>query len=236
MELIKERLICGITRVIPTSPADLPCGHIFEMASIYQWFVVTCDDIGKSHCPNCRHEFVRDDIHLSLFTLYIINVINNNTVNEVSVQTDLTLDTEEYRTLTVQYQSVDLVSNEFGQAGSNENEFTPREQHRVVDYSEPYNSQSSNSFLAPHVRIRNQDFLRTIFGEPFTCYLLPIKRYMYQHSSLDLIVVSKHLIINGYFVFDLFVHKTRHGVQNYVILTTPYKLNKELHHLCELTH
>lgn len=74
---IINRLTCGITLVIPASPAELPCGHIFEYAAITQWYMTTKDDHAAAHCPTCRNQFYLRDIRLSLFALFVINELNN---------------------------------------------------------------------------------------------------------------------------------------------------------------
>jgi len=266
MQDIRSRLTCGITFNLPASPAELPCGHVFEMSAIMQWYITTSNRAGTSSCPICRVQFSRDDIRLSMLALYIINSLPVST--SISTQTDISMDdiiaeedfitapppalnndnnvvrdveTHSFDTHTL---SDDESEDDFvphiniGTYGQSTNEYdalqaTPGT--RIISYVYPFNLQSTNTFLATEVRERNKTFLVAIFGGQYTNYLLPIKRYMYQHSSTDISIVARHLAVNGYFVFDLFVHSIRRGVNNYIIMTTPYLITKTFHRLCEFT-
>lgn len=264
MDTIRRILTCPISHSIINTPVHTPCSHLFDLESIVHWLLYngTCPVCRRAlnHADltyNPVVTIIRDALNFTDNTSYASSSTQTEQHEELPHEQNYqslltfpsvpdTIDTPSLMgdddfdfspgIIHLNKPFVMCSDHDAGVADLTESEIDYLGVDKLVDLGENlFNPNSANRHIEPVVDRLNQRFL-LLHDVPRKQHVYAvIRKYVYQHTDPSPLVIARHLMLQGYYIYDVFRLRQTNGLYTYCIYSLDILANRLPNHLNRFT-
>jgi hypothetical protein len=219
-----ENITCQLSARIVSVPMHTPCAHLFDCDAITSWLRL------NTICPVCERNISLNDIVYNPIVARMrdqhYEQLNRSPLPSICSDDDefLSPPTPPIRMdvppRILYLNAPFLIASDFecGAVDLNAEQLTYLGRDRMVDLNYSlFNLASTNIQLEPVVDRLNQRFVNSYNVPEYKHVYAVIRKYVYQHRDSSPVAVARHLMLQGYFVYDLFEISNKNGLYNYCL-------------------